>query len=230
MPNNNPSLVVRARVVSNSFLSVASTLTDIPGYMFVPMAGLRFNVVGLQSRAIEHGGVPQLNYAVITNSSGIGEQSVPIGNFTVHAYNGILNFTASLRFSSRATTYLNLSVVPVYGTVSSIAILNQDTLSGVEPTAVLYAVVSGNSHFESSSITEVKGSFGAPLTTSGPQFYATFELTLELTINATIIGSYSTPQGTLVVLRPSGYYPTLPTTNIVLFQYRTDSSVSYGAT
>ena len=176
-----------------------------------PVGGVRFEVIGLPK--VFHGKF--LSNILITNSTGTGEISVLEGNYSVVGSGPYVSFKGYLSFKPNTVTYLTLKVVPASGTVTSLAVVNQDTLVGTEPTATVYAKVGGAANFSDSS-TELRGY-------TGPGG----NLQDFLNVNMTVIGAYGSPGGTTVVLKPQGEYPVLPSFDLSLLQYATSAEVSY---
>jgi hypothetical protein len=178
-----------------------------------PLAGVEFAVQGLQSFSGALRG-PVLSYSVTTNSSGMGEISVPPGNFSVTAVGPNFSFGESLPFKQNQITSLTLEVTPTFGDVLSVYVQNQDTISGVEPTGTIYAEVAGNLSYAMHTPTQLVGYSQGPTVT-------------QTSLGVTVTGYYPSPEGTLVVLRPSGPYSVLPSSGISLVQYRTNSTVKF---
>jgi len=216
---SQPLFVVRAVEVSPSYLLAASLLRNVPGYMFAPLSGVTVAIAGLLSVGIARRGIPY-NNQLVTNSSGIGEGVEPRGNFTIHVRASNFNFSTPLGFAQGRITYLNLTVVPFSGNVSSITLMNQDTLSGIQPTAMVYATVEGNPVFENSSLAE--------LLALGPsQSHRPSAPPPLLTIDLTILGTYPSPEGMVIAMKPQSAYSFLPSTGLTLIQFRANSKVSY---
>jgi len=214
-----PIFVVRAAEVSPSYLLAASLLSNVPGYMFAPLSGVTVTIAGLLSVGTARRGIPY-NNQLVTNSSGIGEGVEPHGNFTIHAKGSNFNFSTSLGFAQGKITYLNLTVIPFAGNVSSITLINQDTLSGIQPTAMVYATVEGNPVFEDSSLAE--------LLALGPsQSHRTSAPPPLLTIDLTILGTYPSPEGMVIAMKPQTAYSFLPSSGLTLIQFRAYSKVTY---
>jgi hypothetical protein len=176
-----------------------------------PLAGVDFAVQGLQSFSGALRG-PVLSYSVVTNSSGMGEISVPPGNFSVTARGPNFSFGELLPFKQNQITSLTLEVTPTFGDVVSVYVQNPDTISGVEPTGTIYAEVAGNVSYALQTPTQLVGDEQGPIVS-------------QTSLDVTVLGYYRSPQGTLVVLRPSGPYSALPFSGISLVQYKTNSTV-----
>jgi hypothetical protein len=197
---------------SNFNIIPQSTVTN-QSVTLEPLAGVEFAVQGLQSFSGALRG-PVLSYSVTTNSSGMGEISVPPGNFSVTAVGPNFSFGESLPFKQNQITSLTLEVTPTFGDVQSIYVQNQDTISGVEPTGTIYAEVAGNLSYAMHTPTQLVGYSQGPTVT-------------QTSLGVTVTGYYRSPEGTLVVLRPSGPYSVLPSSGISLVQYRTNSTVKF---
>ncbi len=178
-----------------------------------PVSGVRFEVVGLPK--VFRGEV--LSNILITNTTGTGEIPVLEGNYSVVGSGPYVNFRGTLSFKSNTVTYLILRVTPAYGAVASLSVVNQDTLVGAEPTALVYAGVRGAVSFADTS-TGLRG-FIAP--GFAPQDF--------MNVNMTVVGTYGSPAGTIVVLRPQGEDQVLPSYGLSLLQYAMSSEVKYFA-
>jgi hypothetical protein len=176
-----------------------------------PVGGVRFEVIGLPK--VFHGKF--LSNILITNSTGTGEISVLEGNYSVVGSGPYVNYKGYLSFKPNTVTSLTIKVVPAFGTVASLMVVNQDTLVGTEPTATVYAGVSGGANFSDFS-TELRG-YTAPGGASQD----------FMNVNMTVVGTYGTPGMTMVVLKPQGEYPALPSFDLSLLQYATSAEVSY---
>jgi hypothetical protein len=209
--STGPIFLVKAESVVASFSSAGSGITARS--VLAPLAGVRFDIRGVQSPSAALRG-PLLSYYVITNSTGMGELQVPRGNFTVAASGENFALTEILSFRANTITFLNLKVLPTYGNVTSISVSNQDTLVGVEPTGTIFADIAGRVSFTPDITSQL---VGYPAGTSRT----------ITSVDLTVVGSYDSPQGTLVVLKPLQPYPALPSNGLVLLQYKTNSTVRY---
>lgn len=218
-PSHQPVFIVKAQTVANDFIIASSGLTEIPSYMFTPIPNVQVVLIGSESPAVARRGLIP-NFRLLTNSSGLGEITVPRGNFTVTASGAVFNFSTSVKFQAGVVTDVILSVIPEVGKVSSLVVANQDTIQGAEPNATIYASIQGRL-FASPSTSFVLS--GALPQASGLPGQSSQNLTVDLVV----IGSYATPQGTMVVLKHQGPLGLLPLAGDTLLQYRTNSTVSY---
>ncbi|MDG6991567.1 MAG: hypothetical protein JRM99_09175 [Nitrososphaerota archaeon] len=200
----------------NSTFGVAATSgpkSPSPLTLLTPVSGVRFEVVGLPK--VFRGKV--LSNILITNTTGTGEIPVLEGNYSVVGSGPYVSFRGTLSFKPNTVTYLTLKVTPAYGAVASLSVVNQDTLVGAEPTALVYAGVGGGVSFADTSA-ELRG-----FTVPG------FALQDYMNVNMTVVGTYGSPGGTIVVLRPQGEDQVLPSYGLSLLQYAMSSEVKYFA-
>jgi hypothetical protein len=207
--------------VSSRYIYAASFLPKIPGYMLAPLSGLTVVVAGLQPIGTARRGLPY-NNQLITNASGIGEGVVPGGNFTIRTTGSDFNFSRMIGFRQGMITFLNLTVIPFEGNVSAIFVLNQDTLAGIQPTATIYATVKGDPMLATLTYTELVG-FGPGLV------HRVTVPARMLTIDLTVLGTYHSPEGTVVALKPRTAYSVMPSSDLSLIQFRSNSTVTYVA-
>jgi hypothetical protein len=211
--------VVKAMGVSPQYVYPASLLKKIPPYMLAPLQGLAVVIAGLEPFGTARRGLPY-NNQLVTNSSGIGEGGVPAGNYTIRTVGSDSNFSTTVGFREGMITILTLTVTPLAGNVSTLLLINQDTLSGVQPTADLYATVKGNFGLSASTFTELLGL--GPTPSRRPSAPSPL-----LTIDLTVLGTYPSPEGTVVAMRPQAAYSFLPKSGLTLIQFRTNSTVNY---
>lgn len=178
-----------------------------------PLAGVEFAVQGLQIFSGALRGTV-LSYSGVTNSTGFGEISVPPGNFSVTARGPNFSFGEYLPFKQNQITSLTLVVTPLSGEVLSVYVQNQDTISGVEPTGTIYVEVAGNISYALQVSTQLVG-------------FVQGQSVPQASVGVTVMGYYASPEGTTVVLRPMGPYAALPSSDVSLIQYRTNSTVEF---
>lgn len=211
-----PFFLVRTSINGGIFTS-SGPPNLAPG--FQPIQGVRFVIQGLPTF---FRGRLQSNQ-VTTNSSGMGEIAVPPGNFTVVGAGTDISYRGFVDFKDGTVTVLDVVVSPARGTVASVAVVNQDTLDGVEQTGTIFVGVPGNVTYVPGVVSELLGE--SIVTAGGP---GVGELgVIPLGVNVTVIGTYPYPDGTMVVLRPFGTFHDLLPNGLSLIQYRLNSTVSY---
>lgn len=193
----------------------------------VPIAGLKFTLTAINLQVAGRPGRPA-TYFVFTNSSGEGYVPLPRGNYSVQAVGADFSFNRTLGLSGNLTTVLDVDVIPVPSEISSIELLNQDTVAGVETTATLFIEVSGSFDFTSGSTYQVIGMSTALTKYVSPAIgKLPLQFNTPVAINITIIGVYPSPSGEWVVGVPVGSSPYFPTTGIFLLRYEANSTVTY---
>jgi hypothetical protein len=228
-----PTLVVEAATVASGGLY--GEIVQTQHFLLVPLAGLRFTLTGVLPGAASNRHPP--TYFVFTNSSGVAETALPGGNYTVQAAASDFYFEGSVDMIANQTTTLSLQVVPEFMNVTSLVVMNQDTVSQVEPTATIYARVQGEVQITPSAFYQVVGLDTVTFNSttgfcSSPEIcVSTSVVTLDvpLSANVTAVGGYPAPGGTWVLLAPSSPYQPIPQLGVRLVQYITNSTVTYSA-
>jgi len=218
-----PVLAVQVEGVDRSDLY--SSLGGVFPPEFVPLVGLKLMFAEALARVAP--GLRPPAYFITTNSSGEGQTQLPDGNYTAQALNGYFEYTGNVSVMG-SLTRLRLQVLPEAANASSVAALNQDTPSGLEPSSTVYAEVEGNLSFAPDSPCVLIGlnSMGTSPNATGP---LEIDVTLVDTINGTVKATYGSPLGTWVAISPSGSYQSIPTSGTFLLRYETNATVSYGA-
>lgn len=152
-------------------------------------------------------------YVLYTNSTGVGEASLPPGNYTAAASSKYFVFNRTVEMQEKTRTFLQLRVVPGYVGVVSIGAVNPDRLLAVEPQTPVYANVVGNFSYTSNSLYVLVGSFNG---SSTPR-----------SMDVTVTGSYPAPNGAWVVLEPVAPFQFLPSAGVQIVYETVDSTVSY---
>jgi hypothetical protein len=156
-----------------------------------------------------------LTFVGFTNGSGEAVIDAPPGNYRVEAAGDVFDFISSVGLVGNLTTLLTLTVYPRFNQVSSMFVMNQGTLSQVEPSGTIFLNVQGTFHFLPQATYQVIG------TESGSAGYA------SASISCKAIGEYGAPTGTNVVMVPVGAYQSLPSKGIYVMHYETNSTVAY---
>lgn len=220
--NHSPDLLVRAAAVgSQQGLSTAGSTS-----VLAPLAKLNFVVTAILSgRSVNRAREP--TYNMVTNSSGEVEASLPAGNYSVQGLGADFTFLRDVSLEANHTTILTMDVVQVVNPVSTLAIVNQDTLSGLESTGVIYVEVDGNFQYNSSSFYELIGTIepGGPSSSNGSMAVQVSLLT-PVTIEGIVSGAYDSPGGFWIVMHPSAPVTLLPNAGFSLMHYAANSTVS----
>lgn len=215
---NPPTIVVKAEGISPRYLYDSYLYPTIPSYMFVPLVGLR---VALEQVSAPPGSNQAYGptRTFFTNSSGIVEALADPGNYSVQAKTQYMQLNTTISCYDNTTTVLSIGLLPSPTKVDSLRIVSQDSVTGLEPTTKLYALL-GNGTISRSGFAELVGF---------QSVYPGLANRTSVAINSTVLGRYSTSNETLVILSPSGPYSFYPSVGIVLFQYRPVYEVNYAA-
>lgn len=214
---NPPVIVVKAEGIGSRFLYLSSLYPSVPSYMLVPLAGLRLAIQQVSAPVGSKVNGPAL--VLYTNSSGIVVALANQGNYSVQAETRYANLNATFSCYDNTTTILNIELLPSATKVDSLRIVSQDSVTALEPTTKLYALLANGTN-PSSGFAELVGFQSS---------YPGVANETSTAINSTIIGWYSTSLETLAVLTPSGPYSSYPSVGIVLFQYRPVYEVNFTA-
>lgn len=219
------SQTTQAPVVNASYFEVkaqieeANTNPGLPTSVLQPIPAARFVVLGLP-RFFQ--GRPLLNQ-ITTNSTGVGELVLPPGNYSVVGTGPNIDYNGSLRFEQETITLLSVTVVPARGAVDSVAVVNQDTIEGVEQTGTIFVVVPSTVSYTTDAFAQLAWN------NIVVQGQAPVLGILQFQAAVRVAGSYSSPVGTTVVLTPLEPLSSIPTYGLTLLQYRLNSTVSYSA-
>jgi len=215
---NPPTIVVKAEGISPHYLYDSYLYPSIPPYMLVPLVGLRVALEQV-SAPLSSNPVYGLARTFFTNSSGIVEALANQGNYTVQAETQYVQLNTTISCYDNTTTILYIGILPSSTKVDSLRVVSQDTLTGLEPTTRLYALLA-NGTIPKTGLAELVG------------FQSTYPGVANGTsvaVNSTILGSYSTSLEKLVIMSPSGPYSVFPTVGIILFQFRPVYEVNFTA-
>lgn len=208
-----PLLVVQAQTVGQDYLLQSSNLTVLPSYMYVPLAGLNLVLTEVQPPSeFRLGRTP--TYYLVTNSSGFSEIRLPVGNYSVQATGSVFNYTGSVMLLTNVTTYLGLTVSPAFNRVESAVVINQDTISSIEPTATIFMDIQGPFSYVPEAPCQL---VGAGRSAQGE----------NLTVNGVLSGEYPAEGGHWVLMSPKGALQDIPAEGMLLLRYSVQSSVSY---
>lgn len=212
---NPPVIVVKAEGISPRYLYESYYYSSIPSYMLVPLVGLRVSLEQVSGPlASEAYGPVRILY---TNSSGIVVALANQGNYSVQAETRFVQLNTTISCFDNTTTILNIGLLTSPAKVDSLRIISQDSVTGLEPTTKLYALLA-NGTIPNSGFAELVGYQST---------YPGETNETSVAVNSTILGWYSTFPGTLVILSPSGPYSSYPSVGIILFQYRPVYEVNY---
>lgn len=216
--SNPPVIVVKAEGIGPRYLYESALYSSVPAFMLVPLVGLRISLEQVSSllSSNEVGGPPRIFY---TNSSGTVVALADEGNYSVQMETPYAQLNTTVSCYDNTTTILNIRLLPSPTKVDSLRIVSQDSVTRLEPTTKLYALLA-NSSVPNSGFAEVVGfQSNYPGVANGT----------SVAVNSTVLGWYSTSLETLVVLSPSGSYSSYPSVGMILFQYRPVYEVNYTA-
>ena len=214
---NPPTILVKAEGISPRYLYDSYQYSSIPSFMLVPLAGLR---IVLEQVSGNLGSIEVSTARILyTNSSGIVVTLANQGNYSVQVETHYAELNTTISCYDNTTTILSIGLLPSPTKVDSLRIVSQDSVTGLEPTTALYALLP-NGTIPNVGFAELVGFQSAyPGVANGT----------SVAVNSTIIGSYSASPETLVTLSPSGPYSSYPSVGTVLFQYRPVYEVNYTA-
>lgn len=191
----------------------------------VPLAGLRLILTEVGAGNKFNRGRPT-SFQVVTNSSGEVFASMSEGNFSVTSSGTGFNFTKTVEFRAGVTTVLRLDITPVESGASSVVIINQDTVSTIEPGAVIYAKFAENFTFAVNSTVQLTGWTSAVSGGTGAGLLY-LRSAQRVEVSCTVIGEYEGAGGTWVAMQPSAPFQSIPALGVVFISYQANSTVSY---
>jgi len=222
-----PKLVVKAQGVNPQDLYDSSSYENIPSNMLVPLVGLRVTLLTQGSFSSQFRRLPALT--LTTNSSGIASAEMLPGNYGVAIVGSTFTLETGVTLANNSTALLSVELLPAARPVSVLRIVSPDTVSGVESTSRLYALIS-NGSAPVTGLSELVGFV------SSFSFFASGALPINgtllgpmVSLNATLLGSYPGSQGYWATLYPAGTYPAYPSMNVMLFQFQPVAEVNYTA-
>lgn len=208
---SGPSLVLDAGMVNAQIAHIGSgVFVGLNGRG--PMVALKVTMTQIRTHLLSRTGRP-LSYVAFTNDSGVAFISAPAGNYTIDAAGAVFNYGTTVGLVGNLTTRISLTVYPRFNVVSSMKIVNQGTLSQVEPSATIFLTVQGI--FRSSYQAKYQLIGANP----GEDGYSV--------VRCRAIGEYGAPGGLTVLMAPSGAYQSLPSEGIYVMHYETNSTVNY---
>jgi hypothetical protein len=212
-----PRLLVKAYEAQRPLSSAQTSGGNMT--VLSPIAGLEFTLVATEV-GISRLGRP-LTYYVFTNSSGMGTISVTAGNYSIEATTAQFNLTRPVGFTGNATTEVELVVLPVLTNITALSLVSPDQSYGLEPGGLMYVEVPGALNYSGQGVFAV---LGTPLAGSGEDVTSVSAAFVQY-FNATLLGAYPAPGGTMLVLTPTGPYGDVPAGRLELLQYVVDTSV-----
>lgn len=221
----SPYLLAIAESTEFSSGNATPTAGSSSQFTTVPLAGLGLSLTEVGVGNKFNRGRPT-SFRVVTNSSGEVFASVSEGNFTVTALGTGFNFTKTVEFQADVTTVLRLDITPVESGASPVVVINQDTVSTLEPSSVIYAKFAENFTFPVNSTIQLSGWTS---TVSGETGAGLLYLrsTQRVEVLCTVIGEYEGAGGTWVAMQPSAPYQPIPALGVVFTSYQANSTVSY---
>lgn len=222
-----PKLVLRAEGVNLSDLYASGSYRVIPANMKLPLVGLHAIFVSPERNYPSYfSRLP--SYSLTTNSSGLASGFFPAGDYEAEISG--LNFALSTNITlvENTTATLNFTLSPSGNAVSVLKVVSQDSVTGLEPTSIIYALLNYTS-VPSEGFSELVG-LESP--TSGVAIKSNTTNPSPITLislNATLLGYYRGIQGYWATLSPLGPYLDYPSVGVMLFQYTPILEVNYTA-
>jgi len=226
-----PEFVLRAEGINPNDLYASASYKVVPQYMMVPLVGLQAKLLSAGREITSHfGRLPSIMLA--TNASGLASSPLPQGQYEVDISSS--NFAAStvITMANNTISTLNFTLGPSAREVTAFKVVSDDSDTGLEPTSKLYALLNCTSA-PSNGFSELVGfervSSGHPVT--GNAFYLNQTLYggPQLSLNATLVGSYQGTQGYWATLVVSRAYADYPSVSVMLFQFTPILEVNYAA-
>jgi hypothetical protein len=186
--------------------------------MYVPLSGLRVTLTQLQKSQIHRQSQTQV---LTTNSAGLAVTFVVPGNYTVLFAGPNFELETNIFFASDSITTVTFILNPVAKAVTALRIVSPDPVSGVESVTKLYALLDSSSPPASGFAELVGFNPNSVLRERGMGAHDQFDL------NATVLGWHASAHGFWVALAPLGPYPSYPSLEVVLFQYKPVYEVTY---
>jgi hypothetical protein len=227
-----PRLVLRAEGVNSSDLYVSGSYRAIPANMKVPLVGLHANLV-LPERNFPSYFSRLPSFSLTTNSSGLASGLFPAGDYEVEISGSNFALGTIITLADNTTATLNFTLSPSADAVSVLKVVSQDSVTGLEPTSIIYALLNYTSA-PSEGFSELVGfeSFSGMSPTSGgainPNTTNPSPIT-PISLNATLLGYYRGIHGYWATLSPLGSNPDYPSVGVMLFQYTPILEVNYTA-
>ncbi len=226
-----PLFVLRAEGINPKDLYSSAFYKAIPAEMMVPLVGLHAMLVSA-GRGLPTHFERTPSILMMTNASGIASGYLPQGDYEVDISGSNFAVSTAITLSDNTTSTLSLTLSPSARDVSTMKVVSQDSVIGLEPTSKLYALLNYTSA-PSDGFSELVGFEPVDSATpaSGIVFYVNSTVFggAQVSLNATILGSYPGTQGYWATLSPSGSYPAYPSVSVILFQYTPIVEVNYTA-
>ena len=226
-----PLFVLRAEGVNPKDLYSSAFYKTVPADMMVPLVGLHAMLVSA-SRGPPTRFERTPSILMTTNGSGIASGFLPQGDYEVDISGSNFAVSTLVTLSDNTTSTLSLTLSPSARDVSAMKVASQDSVMGLEPTSRLYALLNYTSA-PPDGFSELVGfePVGSATPASGIVFYVNSTVFggAQVSLNATVLGSYRGTQGYWATLSPSGSYSTYPSVSVILFQYTPQVEVNYTA-
>ena len=237
-----PKLVLHAQGVNPSDLYASGAYDVIPPRMFAPLMGVHAEFVATGAISPFYTG-RVITITLITNSSGLAASNFPEGNYNVTISGPSYRVNTTVQLMLDTTTTLGFTLSPSAEDVTILKVVSPDTVAGVEPTSMLYALLNYSSP-PTSGFSELAGFEPAsPGTVIGVTYSASGNSTsgqnpsqnatgpiyggAPVLLNATLVGSYRGAQGYWAALAPLQVYPSYPLVDVKLFQFEPTIEVNY---
>ena len=222
---NSPYLLAIAEGIQLPSGNLTPTTGGTGPFTHVPLAGLQLTLTEVGAGNKFNRGRPT-SFQVVTNSSGEVFTSMSEGNFTVTSLGTGFNFTKTIEFRAGVTTVLRLDITPVENGASSVVIINQDTVSTLEPGSIIYARFAENATFAVNSTIQLTGWTSAVSggTGTGLLYLRSVQ---RVEVSCTVIGEYEGAGGTWVAMEPQAPLQSIPAQGVVFIGYQANSTVSY---
>jgi hypothetical protein len=205
---------------NSSSLNLSSPV--LPQSMYVPLSGLRVTLTQLQKSSVSIRGQSQTQ-VLTTNSAGLALTFVLPGNYTVLFSGPNFEFETNIFFASGFITTVNFMLNPVAKAVTALRIVSPDSVSGVESETKLYALFNSSSP-PASGFAELVGFNPNSFLWEYGWGMGRYD---QFNLNATVLGWHASAHGFWVALAPLGPYPSYPSLDVVLFQYKPVYEVTY---
>jgi hypothetical protein len=216
-PAPAPKVIVVAMGVNPSYLYQSSFYSPIPSYMFEPLSGVHVALESLSRPSVSFlQRVPPITLR--TNASGMAYVVVAPGNYSILFTGPNFSLNTNLTFTANTTNTIRLNLDPAAHAVIALHLVSPDTVTGVEPVALISALL-GNQSAPHDGFAELVGAGFSVQISSNSSLTSGIVVFNQLAVNATVIGSYPETNGNWAVLSPLGSYQSYPTSGLVIFQF-----------
>jgi len=201
----SPELVVIAREIGQDFIFAAALEPNPPAYMYVPLSSLPVSLTKPEE-------VSPRPVVLYTNATGMLQFPLVEGVYDVVIKVPAFQIETEFNASVAKQTIVNLTVFPVFSSVESLVIINQDGFTAIGPATKLVAHLNSTNEYRKGGLVEV---LGTPR--NGSSSVDAMRQTVR--VNSSVVGEYRGTEGFWLVLRPLGTDSLVPVDSIRVLSF-----------